>query len=122
MFNEKELRIAAKTLMSMCMDFSMGGLEDDVFRSNLLLFAKQANPSIWSKPSEKLPERVPNVRYSQVPCIVIRHNHPEMLVFNHEHNCWDDASGDDFAYAINDVDLWTAVPNWMDALKRIRKD
>lgn len=43
MFDEKELRTAADTLMSMCTSFLTGKLKEEVFRSNLLLFAEQAN-------------------------------------------------------------------------------
>jgi len=44
MFDKKELRTAADTLMSMCTSFLTGELKEEVFRSNLLLFAEQANP------------------------------------------------------------------------------
>jgi len=64
----------------------------------------------WNKISERLPERVPNVRYSQVPCIVVRGGCVEMLVFNHEHNCWDDSTGDDYECDINSVQYWMDIP------------
>lgn len=59
-----------------------------------------------------LPERKPNTTYSQVPCIVIRDGHPEMLVFNHEHECWDDATGDDFDCKPDEVEAWMPIPTF----------
>lgn len=66
----------------------------------------------WFKTSEVLPERDPNKRYSQVPCLVVKkgRRHSEVLMFNHEHECWDDADGDDTNCLIEDVEYWMPLP------------
>jgi malate/lactate dehydrogenase len=65
----------------------------------------------WVPVAKGLPERVPNKRYSTVPCIVTRNSFVEILVFNHEHECWDDASGDDNECAIEAVAAWMPLPS-----------
>jgi hypothetical protein len=46
MFLKSELDVAAKTIMSMCTDYLMGGLSEDVFRTNLTLFADRAAQTV----------------------------------------------------------------------------
>lgn len=41
-FTKKELDIAAKTVMSMCLDYQMGGLSEEMFRRNLKMFGDRA--------------------------------------------------------------------------------
>lgn len=43
MVDKKELKIAANTIISMCTEFIIGNLKENVFRHNLKLFAEQAN-------------------------------------------------------------------------------
>ena len=65
----------------------------------------------WRDVRKELPQRQEGVRYSQVPCIVYRDKNIEILVFNHEHMCWDDRYGDDFVCDIGDVIAWRPLPN-----------
>ena len=64
----------------------------------------------WNKCPEKLPERDKEANYSQVPCIVIHDNEIRILVYNHEHMCWDRDDGDDYYCNIADVTHWMHVP------------
>lgn len=64
----------------------------------------------WIKTSDSLPERVPKARYSQVWCLCVHDGEVMILVFNHEHMCWDDRSGDDFFCSIGDVSHWMLLP------------
>jgi hypothetical protein len=72
-------------------------------------YADQFKP-VWIKPSERLPDRVPNKSYSQVPCLVKKNNEVMILVFNHEHLCWDNEDGDDYNCDINAVTGWILLP------------
>jgi len=65
----------------------------------------------WIRSSDALPERVPNTRYSQVPCLVWCEDEVQVLVFNHEHMVWDDRSGDDFYCNICEVPYWMPLPS-----------
>jgi hypothetical protein len=64
----------------------------------------------WIKTSERLPERVPNERYSQAWCLCVVDREVKILAFNHEHLCWDDSSGDDYECDIKDVSYWQLLP------------
>jgi len=64
----------------------------------------------WVPTKVRLPDREPNARYSQVPCLVIRNGEVQILVFNHEHMVWDDADGDDFCCSIDGVSFWMPLP------------
>lgn len=64
----------------------------------------------WISTKDELPERKPDVKYSQVPCLVFRNNEIEILVFNHEYMVWDNADGDDFCCDIGDVSHWMLLP------------
>ena len=44
MISKTDAQRAAETLISMCTDFLMGGLSQDVFASNLTLFAQRLDP------------------------------------------------------------------------------
>lgn len=76
----------------------------------------------WIRTEDRLPERKAGVGYSQVPCLVnkmykwnrygksgITHQ-VQILVFNHEYQCWDDESGDDHDCDIDDVTHWMPLP------------
>ena len=65
----------------------------------------------WIKTSEKLPERLPNVKYSNPKVIVWYKGEVAMLCFNHEHECWDDEGGDDYCCDIESVEYWMPLPN-----------
>jgi len=65
----------------------------------------------WIKPKDKLPEREENVIYSQVSCLVYHEGEIKILVFNHEHLCWDGADGDDYYCDIAAVEFWQPLPN-----------
>lgn len=65
----------------------------------------------WIKTKEKQPERQPNVRYSQVPCLVYYKGQVMILQFNHEHECWDDEDGDDYCCDVESVEYWMPLPN-----------
>ncbi len=66
----------------------------------------------WIKTSERLPERVPGARYSQVRCLCwpVDESEPRILTFNHQHMVWDDDSGDDFYCQIGEVSHWMPLP------------
>jgi hypothetical protein len=64
----------------------------------------------WISVKERLPERDPNARYSEVPCLVCHKGEIKILVFNHEHMCWDDADGDDFYCKTMEVSHWMELP------------
>ena len=64
----------------------------------------------WIPVSDRLPERVKNVNYSQVLCEVKKDGDILLLVFNHEHECWDDSAGDDFYCDIEEVEFWREIP------------
>lgn len=76
----------------------------------------------WIKTSEQLPERVTGKAYSQVPCLVYKRYswkrgensgffyQIQILMFNHEHQCWDDESGDDHDCDISEVSHWMPLP------------
>ena len=76
----------------------------------------------WIKTSDRLPERSQE-SYSQVSCLVnkrykfmrngefIKYTYNvEILVFNHEHECWDNEDGDDYNCDIEQVTHWMAFP------------
>ena len=65
----------------------------------------------WIKTSEQKPERIPNVKYSNPKVIVWYQGEVTMLCFNHEHECWDDESGDDYLCDIDNVEYWMPLPN-----------
>ena len=77
----------------------------------------------WISVKDRLPERNTNERYSQVPCLVVHRQYWErgenkghydtvrILVFNHEHECWDSEDGDDFECKIEDCTHWMPLPS-----------
>jgi len=65
---------------------------------------------MWIKTSEKKPPREPNVKYSNPSVIVYYKREVMMLCFNHEHECWDDESGDDYFCDVEDVEYWMKLP------------
>ena len=50
----------------------------------------------WTKTAYKLPVKPGIKAYEQVPCLVRIDGHIEILVWNCEHECWDDRDGDDY--------------------------
>jgi hypothetical protein len=64
----------------------------------------------WVSVTERRPKRDPNARYSEVPCLVCHKGEIKILVFNHEHMCWDDADGDDFYCKTMEVSHWMELP------------
>lgn len=66
--------------------------------------------SEWIKLKDKKPEREPNVKYSNVPCLVIYRGQVCILCFNHEHECWDDEDGDDYCCDIESIEFWQPLP------------
>jgi len=86
--------------------------EEDIAWSTDRIFDNdiEYSRSGWIPCKERLPERQENTRYSQVPCLVFKNNQVFMLVFNHEHECWDDESGDDYYCDIYDVSHWMPLP------------
>ncbi|MDD5006590.1 MAG: DUF551 domain-containing protein [Candidatus Omnitrophica bacterium] len=66
---------------------------------------------MWIKTNERLPDRDPKQRYSQVPCLVYYRREVAILVFNHEHMVWDDQSGDDYECDIGAVSHWMPLPS-----------
>lgn len=64
----------------------------------------------WIKTSEKQPDRMPNVKYSTVRCLTWYNGEVCILWFNHEHECWDDESGDDYECDIESVKYWMPLP------------
>ncbi len=69
----------------------------------------------WISVNDRLPEPIPNVRISQVPCLCIKNSHGaqiEILMFNHTHECWDRADGDDYECGIDGVKYWMPLPEF----------
>jgi len=64
----------------------------------------------WIPVTERLPDRDEKSRYSQVTCEVKKDSEVLILVFNHEHECWDDKEGDDFYCSIEEVSHWREIP------------
>ncbi len=64
----------------------------------------------WIKTSEQLPAQLENKSYSQVWCLVFYKRNVCILVFNHEHKCWDAEDGDDYECDIYDVEFWMPLP------------
>ena len=64
----------------------------------------------WIKTTDRLPERNQHERYSQVACLVVHKREVKILVYNHEHLCWDDESADDYYCDIADVSYWQPLP------------
>lgn len=64
----------------------------------------------WKTMSSGIPERNPNKRYSQVPCLVYHRGEVKILVFNHEHTVWDQEDYDDYYCDIGDVSHWMPLP------------
>ena len=64
----------------------------------------------WIPCSERLPNRNELAAYSSIPCLTTRKGLVEVLCFNHEHECWDDATGDDFECDISEVLAWMPLP------------
>ena len=76
----------------------------------------------WKLTSKELPKRQENTSYSQVPCLVNKMYYSEndgistcfyqiqILVFNHEHQCWDAEDGDDYDCDIHQVKHWMYLP------------
>ncbi len=54
-----------------------------------------------------------DVPIDHVPCLVVLRAHPRevaLLPWNLRHECWDDASGDDFYCGAGDVLHWMPAP------------
>lgn len=64
----------------------------------------------WIKTSEQLPEREPNVRYSNPKVIVWYCGEVTMLCYNHQHECWDEESGDDYECETSVIEYWMPLP------------
>lgn len=76
----------------------------------------------WIKTSEHLPPRDETKGYSQVPCLVNKrydwerngkkgsYYQIQILLFNHEHEVWDQEDGDDFDCEIERVTHWMPLP------------
>jgi hypothetical protein len=65
---------------------------------------------MWIKPSDQLPIKPGLIAYEQIPCLV---NWPGcglcILLWNCEHECWDDESGDDYACDPLAVDCYIPI-------------
>ena len=76
----------------------------------------------WHLTTEKLPEIQEGLGYTQVPCLVEKRYNTEyngnnipshqiqILVFNHQHECWDDEHGYNHDCPINQVRRWAYLP------------
>ena len=64
----------------------------------------------WIKTSEQRPEKKPRLKYSDPKVLVWSEGEVMMLCFNHDHECWDDESGDDYYCDIEDVEYWMPLP------------
>ena len=76
----------------------------------------------WKLTTEELPKRNDEKAYSQVWCLVSKrydwkrgdneghYYQTQILVFNHEHECWDQEDGDDYDCDINQVKYWMYLP------------
>lgn len=64
----------------------------------------------WIDVKDRLPERKPNVGYSQVWCLCVYRGEVLILVYNHEHICWDQEDGDDYFCDVSAVSHWQPLP------------
>ena len=64
----------------------------------------------WIKTSEQLPPRVEGAEYSNPQVLTYSHGEYAILCFNHEHECWDDESGDDYECDIEEIEWWQPLP------------
>lgn len=65
---------------------------------------------MWIKTSEQRPPREPNVKYSNPRVLVCTEGEVKILRFSHEHECWDDESGDYYYCDVEDVEYWMPLP------------
>jgi hypothetical protein len=65
---------------------------------------------VWTSTKDKFPEKPGKARYEQIPCLVVRKGWVELLVWNCEHECWDDAEGDDYECDKFAVSHWMFLP------------
>lgn len=65
----------------------------------------------WISTKERLPTRFDNSNdYCQIDCLVVQRDCIKHLVWNCEHNCWDDDSGDDWYCEPMAVEYWQPFP------------
>ncbi len=64
----------------------------------------------WISTTERLPEKPGKRNYEHVACLVTRGYGTEILMWNCEHECWDDASGDDYECDPLTVTHWQPLP------------
>lgn len=57
-----------------------------------------------------MPEKPSLKKYEHVPCLTSdNRGHVRILMWNCEHECWDDEDGDDIFYN-QDIRYWTPLP------------
>ena len=68
----------------------------------------------WKSPAKDgLPPKPGKLPYEQIPCLAIRKGEMHLLMWNCEHNCWDEQDGDDYMFDPLDVDYYiplTEIP------------
>lgn len=64
----------------------------------------------WIKTSDKLPEKPGLKNYEQIDCLVFHKGEIKHLVWNCEHLCWDDHTGDDFYCQPKEPTHWMPFP------------
>lgn len=64
----------------------------------------------WITTKDKPPLRKGKGEYEQQDCLVFHNGEIKHLVWNCEHECWDDSTGDDFYCHPKDVDYWMPFP------------
>lgn len=65
----------------------------------------------WIKTSERLPEKPGKASYEHVECLIVVNGLVKPGLWNCEHECWDDADGDDFLYDAFKPTHWQPLPS-----------
>lgn len=65
----------------------------------------------WISTLDRLPEKTGKYRYEQIGCLVYHNGSVKMLVWNCEHDCWDDADGDDYFCDSLSPSHWMPLPS-----------
>ncbi|MDO8983002.1 hypothetical protein [Cypionkella sp.] len=61
---------------------------------------------MWTETVDALPIKPGKSSYEQICCLIYVNGAYEVAVWNCEHDCWDDAEGDDFRYHPKQPRCW----------------
>lgn len=64
----------------------------------------------WVRTEDSLPERPEDSNDYHIYCYIVVGRMILERPWNYEHECWDDAEGDDFQYAAYEASHWQPMP------------